>query len=766
MTIYQNKPAEKWEEATPLGNGRLGCMVYGNPREDILQLNEETLWSGWFDIDADNPECAEKLDEMRSLIFNGLFSVGERMVERYLVCRGKGSAHGSGMNDAFGSFQTAGEIHVLFPGHSSSDGYSRTLKMDGGLVTTEYSDGGIRHVNRVFSSFASGVLEAEYRADGCFDADIKYENAYEAPSYKSDSITLVRSIPGSLAYAVYISVRCDDGSISADENGIHIKGTKSFRLTGDVRTTYEMPGADGKPVPSHDPEKALKAAEKSVTGAVRSSFDDEYEKSSPVLAELLGRVKISLNGTDESLKSMPVADRIERVENGETDNDLVLKYFDFGRYLLASSSYNCRLPANLQGLWAGTYQTPWNGDYHININLQMNYWPAEVCNMPETVKPLLDYIRFISEHGKRTARIQYGADGWVAHTVTNPWGFTAPGEHCSWGSFMCSGAWIAMHIGYRYEFSGDSSVLEKYFDVLEGASRFFLDFMREDPESGYLVTCPSNSPENHFKVDDSGQQFSICAGPTIDGEIIRDIFTLTVKACEVTGKGAELKERLQSAIQKLPPLRVGKYGQIMEWNKDYDETEPGHRHISQLYALYPSSQITKKDPEIFKAAEATLERRLSHGGGYTGWSRAWATAFMARLGLGNGCLESLYRLIGDCTFTNMFDFHPSTWEVRNGITRFIKEGGMFQIDGNLGGCAAVPEMLMQSHEGYISLLPALPEDPEWQNGQFTGLVARGGYTVDCVWKDGLVVSVTVHGKKEGKVDVMINGKLERVELTA
>ena len=454
----------------------------------------------------------------------------------------------------------------------------------------------------------------------------------------------------------------------------------------------------------------------------------------------MNRAKVALRVNDRSPEMLTTDERILRMRRGESDVGLILLYFAFGRYLLICSSYNCVLPANLQGIWAGDYSNPWSCDYHININIQMNYWLAETCSMPELTKPFFEYLRFISEHGKRTAEIQYGMNGWVAHTITNPWGFTAPGEGASWGSFMCAGAWCCQHIMERYRFSLDKNVLRENYDIMRGSAEFFLDYLTLDPNTGCLATCPSNSPENSFFAPDGGR-YAICAGPTMDNEIVRELFNNTAEAADILGVDEDFAALLREKAARLSPIKVGKHGQIMEWSEDFDEPEPGHRHVSHLYALHPGCEITRNTPELMDAAKVTLKRRLSGGGGHTGWSRAWITLFYSRLGEGNACLDNLNALLGKSTLPNMFDTHPP-----------------FQIDGNFGGTAALAEMLLQSHDGRITLLPALPDNEDWKNGSFEGLSARGGITVDCEWRRGKVVKFTLKSTKDTEVTVFADGK--------
>ncbi|MBR5366741.1 MAG: glycoside hydrolase family 95 protein [Clostridia bacterium] len=749
MELFYRKPAEKWVEALPLGNGRLGAMVYGDPRREEIQLNEETLWDGRFDPEADNPETPDHLAEIRAAIFSGDYARGEELTQKYMVCRGEGSGRGHGLDLAYGSYQTAGSLRIAYrdAGEEIPADYRRSLALMTGLAETSFTRGGTHVVSRVFTSYAKGILLAEIRADGPISLDLTYENRLGTAEYAPDAIVFRHAFPDSEAYAVYASLATDGGSASADLDGVHLTDITRLTIRLDVRTTYVRPGIDGTPKPSNDPEKALAKA-KAAVRAADGDFDTLLSESAAILSSLLGRARISLDYADHTPDALPTDERILRMRDGADDTGLLLTYFTFGKYLLISSSYRCVLPANLQGVWSGDYDTVWSADYHININLQMNYWLAETCRLPELTEPLLAYIRFLSAHGRRTAAIQYKANGWVAHTITNPWGFTAPGEGASWGSFSCAGAWCCQHIRERYLFSGDPDVLRENYDILRGACEFFLDFLVTDPRTGYLVTCPSNSPENSFLT--GGGRYGICAGPTMDAEILRMLFRTTADACDLLHMDEDFAASLRETAAKLPPIRIGKHGQIMEWSEDFDEAEPGHRHVSHLFALHPGDEITPDGtPDLFRAARVTLERRLAAGGGHTGWSRAWVTNFFARMGDGDACLQNLNVLLGRSTLPNLFDTHPP-----------------FQIDGNFGGANAFAEMLVQSQSGKIVLLPALPHDANWKNGAFTGLAARGGFSVDCRWEDGQVVEYAIHGTPGAVVTVSVNGREEEAAVIA
>ena len=749
MVLFYTKPAEKWVEALPIGNGRLGATVFGDPAREEIQLNEETLWDGRFDPEADNPGTPDRLAEIREAIFSGDYARGEALTQKAMVCRGDGSGHGHGLGLAYGSFQTAGSLRIAYRDADEEipADYRRSLDLGSGLAETSFTRGGAHIVSRVFTSYAKGVLFAEIRADRPVSLDLTYENALGEAEYAPDRIVFRHAFPDSEAYAVLASLEAEGCVPSADRDGVHLSSVTRLTIRLDVRTTYVRPGIDGTPKPSNDPDAALAKAEAALDAAA-GDFDSLLAESAAILSSLLGRVKLTLDYADHTPDALPTDERILRMRGGADDTGLLLTYFTFGRYLLISSSYNCVLPANLQGVWSGDYDTVWSADYHININLQMNYWLAETCRMPELTKPLLSYIRFLSAHGRRTAAVQYRSNGWVAHTITNPWGFTAPGEGASWGAFACAGAWCCQHIRERFLFSGDPDVLRENYDILRGACEFFLDFLVPDPRTGYLVTCPSNSPENRFLA--CGGSWGICAGPTMDGEILRMLFSTTAEACDLLHTDEDFAALLRETAAKLPPVRIGRHGQIMEWSEDFDEAEPGHRHISHLFALHPGDEITReKTPELFRAARVTLERRLAAGGGHTGWSRAWVTNFFARMGDGDACLRNLNLLLGRSTLPNLFDTHPP-----------------FQIDGNFGGANAFAEMLLQSHSGRIVLLPALPNDENWKNGSFEGLAARGGFSVDCRWENGRVTEYAVRGKPGAVVTVSVNGREEEAAVIA
>ncbi len=714
--LWYQAPAACWEEALPLGSGRLGMMVYGGTNREILQLNEETLWSGrpyqW-----DNPACREQLPRIRELLFRRQYRQAQELCREYLVCRGKGCE-----DEGYGSYQTAGELVLESPAPDTT-GYTRQLDLTTGIART-----GFGPVARLHTASHQYQITASH-ITGTERCRLSFRREEGQIRYAPGEI-LVTGSNQALDYCTVIQVQ-SDGVCEADHQGLTLEGCTYFTILTCTATSYQ--GEAPEPV-----------CRERLAQGWQAGFCRILDSQRQWISQAMGRCRLTLPA-DPDAADLPTDQRLARVASGRTDPDLLRLYFDYGKYLMICSGWGT-LPANLQGIWANSLLTPWNGDYHININLQMNYWFVDAVDLPEYGQPLYRYLTFLARHGQKTASSMYGCRGWVAHTLTNPWGYTAPGQDPLWGAFHTAAAWCCRHLYEHYLYTGDRDFLEAYWPMVRDCALFYLDFLTEDPETGFLVPAPSSSPENQFLDPASGQRVSICPAAAMDCQILRDLFRFTLAWAEELKIRDEVTDRLPEYLRRLPPTVVSpRYGTIQEWNEDFEEAEPGHRHISQLYALYPAAEINAGTPELMEAAAKALQRRLSYGGGHTGWSRAWIINFYARLLDGQAVEHHLQALLQKSTLPNLFDNHPP-----------------FQIDGNFGAPAGMLEALVQSHEGFLRLLPALP--PSWDHGRLEGVRVRGNMALSFAWENGRVVSGAIRAAADRQVTILVNGQRLTLDL--